>query len=244
MTKIFAHRGSSVDRPENTMLAFDRAKEVGADGIELDVHYTRDKELVVIHDATVDRTTDGSGVIRQFTYNELRKLDAGSYFSPEYKGEKVPHLSDVLDWIAETDLLLNIELKYLALDYQQFEEKVLEEISKRKLLERTVISSFNHEALKKINVINPELETAILYMARMYEPWIYAEHVGAKGIHPFIEGVDGSLVVAAEQRGFAVRPFTVNDAEQIGGLIQARCSGIITDEPEKAVKIRRKAFTL
>lgn len=239
MTKIFAHRGSSIDRPENTMAAFMRAEELGADGIELDVHYTKDNELVVIHDATVDRTTEGSGIVRQFTYKQLRGLDAGSFFSKDYKGEKIPHFSEVLDWISGTNLILNIELKYLALDYFQFEEKVLEEISKRNLEDRIIISAFNHEALRKIKDLNPKIETALLYMARLYEPWVYAEHVGAKGLHPFIEGVDPSSILSAEKRNYSVRPFTVNDDQQIAGLMQTGCSGIITDDPGKALQIRK-----
>lgn len=240
MTKIFAHRGSVIDRPENTMAAFRRAAEVGADGIEFDVQFSKDDELVVIHDLTVDRTTEGTGLVRQHSFKELRDLDAGSYFSPEYKGERIPHLTEVLDWLAGTDLLLNIELKYLSLDYDNFEESILMEISKRKLEDRTIISSFNHEALKKINEMMPAVETGILYMARLYEPWKYAEQVGAKGLHPFIEGVDGPLVATAEQKGFPVRPFTVNDENQIASLIKAGCSAIITDDPKRAFGIKKQ----
>lgn len=153
---------------------------VRADGIELDVHFSKDDELVVIHDLRVDRTTGGRGLVRQHPFKELRKLDAGSYFSSEFKGEKIPHFTEVLNWLVETDLFLNIELKYHSLDYVHFEERVLKEISKRRLKNRTIISSFNHGALKKINKWMPRVETAILSMARLYKPWKYAEMVGAK----------------------------------------------------------------
>lgn len=211
---------------------------VRADGIELDVHFSKDDELVVIHDLRVDRTTGGRGLVRQHPFKELRKLDAGSYFSSEFKGEKIPHFTEVLNWLVETDLFLNIELKYHSLDYVHFEERVLKGISKRRLKHRTIISSFNHGALKKINKWMPRVETAILSMARLYKPWKYAEMVGAKGLHPFIEGVDGSLIVTAEEKGFPVRPFTVKEKEQIESLIKAGCSAIFTDDLKRAVAIR------
>lgn len=243
MTKIFAHRGSMKVCPENTMAAFKQAVVDGVDGIEFDVHYTKDNELVVLHDPTVDRTTDGTGHVRKMTLQELKKLDAGSYFSEQFKGEKIPTLGEVLDWAEGTDILLNIELKHVALDYVDFEEKILEEISKRNLKSRVIISSFNHDALKKISTLMPEIETAILYMARLFEPWNYAKTLGARGLHPFIEGLDLSLVINAEQRGIPVRPFTVNNEKLIAGLIQAGCSGIITDKPERAVQIKNELLS-
>ncbi len=238
MTKIYAHRGSSGTHPENTMVAFKEAERVGAEGIELDVHYTKDDELVVIHDNTVDRTTDGRGFVRAMTLEQILSLDAGKSFSRKFKGEKIPRFEDVLDWIQTTDLLLNVELKYVAIDYVNFEEKVLQEIEKRDLSERVVISSFNHEALKKIHDLNPEIETAILYMERLYEPWNYAKTVGATAIHPFIDGVDPQLIATSEKSGCPVRVFTVNDGKMIGGLMQAGSSGVITDFPEQAIGIR------
>src|SRR5690625_4206670 len=123
MTKIFAHRGSSGTHPENTMSAFKEAERVGADGIELDVHYTKDDQLVVIHDNTVNRTTKGKGRVRDLTLGELLQLDAGSHIATQFSGEKIPTFEEVLDWIKETKLLVNIELKYVALDYKYFEEK-------------------------------------------------------------------------------------------------------------------------
>src|SRR5690625_99436 len=238
MTKIYAHRGSSGTHPENTMIAFKEAERVGADGIELDVHYTKDDELVVIHDNTVNRTTNGKGLIRSMTLAELMELDAGKFFSRKFKGEKIPRLEEVLDWFQTTNLLLNVELKYVAIDYVNFEEKVLEELEKRDLLDRVVISSFNHDGLKKINGLNSKVETAILYMERLYEPWNYARTVGANAIHPYIDGVDPQLIAASEKSGCPVRVFTVNDEKMLGGLIQVGSSGVITGFPERAIAVR------
>src|SRR5690625_4007946 len=238
MTKIFAHRGSSGTHPENTMIAFKEAERVGADGIEIDVHYTKDDQLIVIHDNTVNRTTNGKGRVRDLTLRELLKLDAGAHFSKQFTGEKIPTFEDVLDWIQGTNLLVNIELKYVALDYKNFEEKVLQEIERRRLEERVIISSFNHERLKKIHDLHPKIETGILYMERLFEPWHYANTVGAKAIHPHMDGVDAGLIALSESKGCSVRVFTVNNKEHIGGLIQAGCSGIITDFPERALGVR------
>src|SRR5690625_2320633 len=171
MTKIFAHRGSSGTHPENTMIAFKEAEKVGVDGIEIDVHYTKDDKLAVIHDDTVDRTTNGTGPVREHTLAELQNLDAGSWFSKKYKYERIPALQEVLQWVSGfPHLVLNIELKYVALDYVGFEEKIIQEVEQYGLVERVIFSSFNHEALKKISDLNPKIECAVLYMERLYEP--------------------------------------------------------------------------
>src|SRR5690625_4151804 len=129
MTKIFAHRGSSGTHPENTMAAFKEAVKVGVDGIEIDVHYTKDDKLAVIHDDTVDRTTNGTGPVRGHTLEELQDLDAGSWFSKKWKHERIPSLQEVLKWMMDhPHLVLNIELKYVGLDYVGFEEKVIQEV--------------------------------------------------------------------------------------------------------------------
>lgn len=148
-TKIFAHRGSAGTHPENTMAAFREAERVGADGIELDVHLTKDNEVVVIHDSTADRTTNGTGEMRNLTLKELRKLDAGLNYSKKYKGERIPALKEVLSWMQENTLELNIELKNVTVEYPGFEEKLLEEVVEFGMEERLFLSSFNHYALQK-----------------------------------------------------------------------------------------------
>ena len=121
---VLAHRGYSAKAPENTMAAFELALAVGADGIELDVHMTRDGEIVVIHDDTLDRTTNGKGPVSDQTMAELRELDAGSWFSPEFAGERIPTLKLVLELIKDKDVLLNIEIK-TGLGFQQLNEELV-----------------------------------------------------------------------------------------------------------------------
>lgn len=238
MTKIFAHRGSAGTHPENTMAAFNEAFKVGADGIELDVQLTKDNQLVVIHDATVDRTTNGKGKVRDFNLQELQKLSAGAWFSSKYKHEKIPTLTEVLEWMADKDLLLNIELKYPTSDLNHFEEKVLQDIKTFNFENRVIISSFNHDGLKKVKQLNPRLECGILYLKRLHEPWNYAKTIGAQAIHPIWKVTDEEIIKQAVKNDITVRVFTVNKKKHLIHFIKIACPAIITDYPERAIKIR------
>jgi glycerophosphoryl diester phosphodiesterase len=243
MSKIFAHRGSAGTHPENTMAAYIEAEKVGADGLEIDVHFTKDNQLAVIHDDTVDRTTNGTGRVKDHTLAELQKLDAGSWFSPEFHQEKILSLHQVLEWIQGNQLMLNIELKYVALDYIDFEKKVIQAIEDYDLADRVIISSYNHYALQKVNELNPQIECGVLYMARLYEPWDYAQTIGAKALHPYALVTDPEMIKRSEEKNIAVRVYTVNKVEHLHYFIQANCPAIITDYPERALEIRKKLNT-
>lgn len=238
MTKIFAHRGSTGTHPENTMAAFIEAYEVGADGIELDINYTKDKQLAVIHDATIDRTTNGSGKVRDFTLKELKELSAGAWFSPEYTAERIPILTEVLEWIQDKDLELNIEIKYATLDFAEYEEKVLAQVEAFGLEDRTIISSFHHGGLKRIRELNPSIECGILYLERLYEPWHYVRTVGATALHSIWTATDEAMVTEASKHASPVRVYTVNKKKHLKHFLELGCSAIITDYPERAIKMR------
>lgn len=237
MTKIFAHRGSSGSHPENTIVAFKEAERAGADGIEIDVNMTKDNELVVIHDQTVDRTTNSKGRVIDFTLEEVQKFDAGSWFSEEFTEERIPTLKEVLHLVQDNKLLLNIELKNVGIHYPQIEEKMIKEIEDYDLEDQVIISSFNHYSLKKINELNPKLECAILSFDMLYEPWDYAKRIGAKSLHPHVPKTSDELMIGAMHNGFPIRVFTVNRAADMKKFMGKGCS-IITDYPEKALKIR------
>lgn len=239
MSIIFAHRGSAGTHPENTMAAYIEAERVGAEGLEIDVHLTKDKQLAVIHDDTVNRTTNGKGMVRDHTLAELKELDAGSWFSPRFQQEQIPSLEEVLRFIQKNDMILNIELKYAVLDDVDFEKKVIQIVEAYNLVDRVIISSFNHEGLKKVNELNPKIECAALYMKRMNEPWKYVKSFGATAIHPYAKITDASTIHQALENDVAVRVFTVNQTEKIHDFIQMNCPAIITDYPEKALKIRK-----
>jgi glycerophosphoryl diester phosphodiesterase len=229
---VLAHRGYSAKAPENTMAAFELALAVGADGIELDVHMTRDGEIVVIHDDTLDRTTNGKGPVSDQTMAELRELDAGSWFSPEFAGERIPTLKRVLELIKDKDVLLNIEIK-TGLGFQQLNEELVPLLDRYDRWERTIISSFNHYALAHLISLKPQARTAILYMAALVNPWVYAKSIGATALHPYYPGIIPEIVTASQQNGMMVNAWTVDLEADIQRVKMCRVDGIITNEPER-----------
>lgn len=241
MTLIFGHRGAAGDYPENTMLSFKAAKAANADGIELDVQMTKDGELVVIHDETVDRTTNGTGFVKDLTFEEISRLDA-SYKFTQYKGGSfIPTLNEVLEWAKQQrGFIVNIELKNGIIDYPKIEEETIKLIYKHSLQKRVIISSFNHYSLVTCKEISSEIETAILYMEGLYMPWKYAESIGAKGLHPHYHAAKREIISQSQNHGISVRPFTINDKQLMQRLINEKCSGFFTDFPETAVELKLK----
>lgn len=237
-TLIYAHRGSSSTHPENTMEAFEGALLAGADGIEFDVQLTKDGIPVIIHDETVDRTTNGKGFVKDYTLSELRELDAGVSFDTTFRGAKVPTLEEFFQWVSKTDMLLNMELKSGIVRYPGIEEIAIQYIEKYRLTERMIISSFNHYSLVEVKQLNNKMETAILYMEGIYEPWDYAKKIGAKGLHCFLPVAVPEIINGAFNAGLAVRPFTVNEEKHIYQLMKIGCTAIITDYPERSRRIR------
>lgn len=241
MTIILAHRGSAGTHPENTMESFIAAEAFGADGIELDVHLTLDGDIAVIHDTTVDRTTDGTGRVVDFTMEELKKLKANYHYKHFFKKTaRIPSLREVFQWMDGNHLICNIELKNNDLPYEGLEEKVIALIKEFNYEDRIIISSFNHYSL--VYIVNnwPEIETAPLYSDLLYKPWEYAKCLCSRGIHPKYKSVSDSIIKATMDEGIAVRPYTVNKERDIKRLLQINCSAIITDYPERAVKLRGK----
>jgi glycerophosphoryl diester phosphodiesterase len=237
MTQIFAHRGYSAAYSENTMSAFIAAENAGADGLELDVQLTKDGEVVVIHDEKVDRTTSGSGFVENFTFNEIRKFNANKN---GVKKEPIPSLMEVLEWMQSNQLVCNIELKNNLLPYEGMEEKVIQLVRKYNLSNRIIISSFNHYSIVLCYRKAPEIETAPLFNERIYMPWVYAQSIRAKGIHPKLVSVSDEIIEGAMENGIAVRPYTVNKDTDINRLLSINCTAIITDDPVKALKMKKK----
>ncbi|AJI20984.1 glycerophosphodiester phosphodiesterase [Priestia megaterium] len=233
---VIGHRGAAGTFPENTMISFKEAARVGAHGIELDVHMTKDGELAVIHDEKVDRTTNGKGYVKDFTYQDLKKLDASYKFKKKYGVCKIPTLNEVMEWASSEGISVNIELKNNIFDYPYLEMKVLDLIYLYKMKDRTMISSFNHNSLARIGSLDSTIETAILYSYPMYEPWVYAQHLGAKALHPNQRTVNEVNVAASKDCQIPVRPYTVNDVKVAEQLRKYGCESVITDYPEKMVK--------
>lgn len=239
MTKIIAHRGSKGTHPENTLAAFKEAVLVGADGIELDVQCTKDNKLVVIHDNTVNRTTNGKGEITDFKLKQLKKLDAGSWFSPEFKGEKIPTLEEVLACLQEASYtgVLNIEIKTDEKEYPGIEEAVMNVMNSQEWTFSYWYSSFNFQSLERIQELDKETPKAYI-MSTEKDKISLSNHVDyIEAIHPRI-----TFVTAREETSSyttkKVRPWTVNKVEQMIGAFERGLDGIHTDFPRKALAVR------
>lgn len=234
--KIYAHRGSSGTHPENTIAAFKAAAKLPVHGVEFDVHMTKDHELVVIHDETINRTSNGTGFIKDLTLAELKKFDFGSWYSPKFKQETIPTLREVLYVFKDTHHHLNIELKSDVFPYEGMEQAVLQMLNDYRLEARVVISSFNHEMVRNFKQLAPSIETAVLFMEVMIEPHIYAEKVGADALHAFFPTVLRPMGVEAIASGKNVRVFTVNEEKYTDLLKQVGVDAIFTDYPERMWK--------
>ncbi|MCF6138956.1 glycerophosphodiester phosphodiesterase [Pseudalkalibacillus berkeleyi] len=231
-----AHRGAAGYAPENTMAAFDKAVEMDSDYIELDVQMSKDGELVVIHDITVDRTTDGSGRVGDLTYDELRKLDAGSWYGEAFKGEHLPTLGEVLD-AYEGDMKFLIELKSPSL-YPGIEEKVNDALEKRDLdeaeEESVIVQSFDFHSMQMFHKINDEVPIGVLtsnpkdLTAQSLE--IFKEY--ADYVNPSKDEVDRDLVNQIHELDMGIMPWTVRAKEDVQPLLDAGVDGIITDYPD------------
>lgn len=240
MALIYAHRGASAYAPENTLEAYRMAVEMGAEGIELDVHLSKDGQIVVIHDDTVDRTTDGHGKVCTFTLEELKALDACNGMEA-YKGAKIPTLREVYALLQPLGTMVNIEVKTTESFYPGIEEKLLQLEKEMGMTGRTVYSSFNHYTITNLRRLDPDVKLGLLYMSGLYEPWHYAKHVGAQFIHPFFPSllVPG-LAAGCLENGVGINAWTVDDPQIMDLCLQCGAN-IITNVPDVAVK-RRAAF--
>jgi glycerophosphoryl diester phosphodiesterase len=238
MTLIWAHRGARADAPENTLPAFELAVEQGADGVEFDVQLTADGTVVVLHDETVDRTTDGRGPVAGMRLDDLRTLDA-SGGRAGFAGARVPTLAETLDLLVPAGLRLNIELKNSEEAYPGLEEQVLAAVADRGIAERVVLSSFNHYSLRKLQKLDAPVELAMLYTDPLYKPWRYALKLGVAALHPPVRYLIGpGYVRRAHAAGLAVRPWVVNSTRGLARMFAWDVDGVFTDVPGVAVRIR------
>lgn len=237
---VIAHRGASSEAPENTLAAFRKGLEIGVDGFELDVHMSKDGELVVIHDETVDRTTNGSGWIKDMTLSELEALDAGSWFDPSFNKEKIPTLKQVLELISDKSELINIELKSGLVIYPEIEHKVIETLREFNVMDKTIISSFNHYSLRTVKEVEPQVRTGILYMEGLVGPWIYASRVPADALHPAFYLVVPEIVRNAQDAGLSVNVWTVDTADDMMRMVASGVDAVITNYPGEMLSLLRE----
>lgn len=240
-TLIYAHRGASGYAPENTMSAFKKSLEMKADGIELDVQLTNDGQVVVIHDYTVDRTSNGKGYVRNMSLSELKQLDFGSWFSPEFKEERIPTLEEVLQYFQNEDIIINIEIKGTPGEYiTGIDKKVIEVVKQFGMEQKVIISSFNHNILIQCKAISPEIKIGLLYSGLLAETGWYAYMVGANAVHPAYSYIDELMLKQCKHYGIHINTWTVNKEENVKSLCKAGVEGIITNYPDMAVKVRNE----
>lgn len=229
---LIAHRGGSLEAPENTMASFRHAIELGMRYVELDVQMTRDGELIVIHDETVDRTTDSHGPVGNYTLVELRTLDAGSHFSPDFAGEKIPTLREVLELCADAGVGVVVEIKSPNL-YVGMVDKTVALIGEMwtRGAENIWCISFDHAAIRHVRALDPSIPLGYLY-EYFEEEFVrpddiiqaYCPYFRTALAHP-------EQIAKAHELGKFVFVYTVDAEEDMRQVVAAGIDGMVSDRP-------------
>lgn len=235
---IIAHRGASFYRPENTFASFQLAYEQGADGIETDIHLSKDNVPVLIHDETINRVTNQESLINQLTYHELSRLDIGSWFSPLYKNERIMSLADFLQWAKAKQLTLNLELKTNKVKYVGIEALVYQQVLDLNMLDRVIFSSFNLTCLEKLAQLNPETTRAFLAKRHTARVFKLSQQQNLTGVHLKRRFINRMTMKRYHQINKYVGAYTVNHPTEMRQLFRAKCDMIITDRPDLAIEKR------
>lgn len=222
---IWAHRGASAEAPENTLVAFDLALRQGAQGVELDVHLSRDGVPMVIHDETLDRTSNGRGRVSGQTSRALQTLDAGGWFSPAYSGERIPTLEQVLQLVG-AQARINIEIKSSAAG------AAVLTLLQRYPASRVLVSSFDHRLLARLRGLAPELALGFLVDSPWWRSGLgRALASGGESLHPRQELVSRPMLQACHRAGLKVYPWTVDASQRGAELVRLGCDGLFTNCP-------------
>jgi glycerophosphoryl diester phosphodiesterase len=241
---VVAHRGFSGSAPENTMIAFKKGMEAGSDMIELDVRFSKEGEVVVIHDETLERTTTGNGKVIEKTISELKNLDAGAKFHSSFSGEKIPTLREVLQ-LAYRRVPVNIELKignYERWTILDLADRALREVEMAGMVDQVVFSSFDPIALERVLKKNQAVPVAYLYN----KPWNSPREV-TEG-RPFSTLTCRKTVLTREnisrahQEGIRIGVYTLNTEEEMEKFIDLKVDAIITDYPDRLINILQKRY--
>jgi len=236
---VIGHRGASLRAPENTLAAFRLAASLAADGIELDTKLTADSEAIVMHDQTIDRTTSGKGWVRDHTLADLKRLEAGSHFGPEFAGEPIPSLEEVFQEFADSPMLIDVEVGNYASPQDRLPDRVVELVRQYGLDRRVLISSFNPIALRRTRNQAPGLALALLLMPR--EPgWqrFLSSALSPRDTDNLNDAmIRPEAVARSHHAGRRCMAWTVNEAARIHELVLMGVDGIITDAPDVARQV-------
>jgi glycerophosphoryl diester phosphodiesterase len=223
---VVGHRGAMGHCPENTLASFERALELGADWIELDVHLSQDGELIVIHDETLERTTNGHGLVREHTRSELKTLDAGG-------GQAIPTLPEVLDFARERGTVVDIEIKNAPIFYDGIEAAVVQAVRAAKMVDNVIVISFDHAAVKRVKSLEPRVVTGVLFACRPTDAGIgLARAASADAVLPHWAYVTREDVTAAHAANLAVAPWASSDPQILRHLVDVGVDAIGTNHPD------------
>jgi glycerophosphoryl diester phosphodiesterase len=228
---VVGHRGAMGYCPENTLASFKRGLELGADWIELDVHLSSDGELIVIHDETLDRTTNGHGLVRDYKLSELKRLDAGG-------GEPIPTLDEVLAWARAQNTVVDIEIKNAPIYYEGIEARVVDALKRHDMVDQVIVISFDHAAVQRVKTLEPRVVTGVLYACRPLEGGVpLARAAGADALLPHWAYVTAADVDTAHEAGIAVAPWATSDPVILRRLVDAGVDAIGTNHPDVMRKV-------
>ncbi len=237
MTMNFAHRGFSAQYPENTMLAFRKAVEAGCDGIEMDVRLSLDGAVVISHDSSLARMAGAEGHVRDYPLAELKRINfCGSH--PECGFTPIATLEEYFDYIRNTDVVTNIEIKSNVGNFKAIEDKCIELIRAYQLEEKIIFSSFNHYSMVYCKSAAPEIKTGLLFGTTYSEEFAklgvvgYAKLCDADYLHPSYNGMTPEDVAAVQTAGVGVNVWTVDDAEMMRQYLAVDAHGIISNRPD------------
>lgn len=231
--KIIAHRGYSGKYPENTMLGFEKAVEAGCDEIELDVQITKDDILVIIHDEDIRRTTDGHGMVKDYTYQELLQFNAGNSQAEEFGFHPIPTFEEYLDWIKDIPITTNIELKNRKYYYENLEEKTIALVESYQLENMVMLSSSNHASLVKCKQLRPNMECGVIVgKPEIFNAGFFTKTFGFECYHPDFRNLTIGTARNCIEYGIKVNVWNVNTMEALKEINNMGCNGAITDYPD------------
>jgi len=237
---VWAHRGASAYAPENTLEAFKLAADMRADGVELDVHICKSGEVVVCHDETIDRTSNGTGRICEMTLDELRQYSFHNGME-QYEGAKIPTLKEVYELLVPTGLTVNVELKTDNIWYDGIEAKCIAIAEECGMTEKVIYSSFNHRSLAKLLELKSDAYTGLLYgkaMEGVEDDATYAVEHKATAVHPYFKHCHReNYMQRMAEENVLVNPWTINDEEEMKAQLALGINAIITNNPDIALKV-------
>jgi glycerophosphoryl diester phosphodiesterase len=242
---VIGHRGAMGYAPENTLPSFEKGWKMGADGIECDVHLSRDGQLVVIHDPTLDRTTNGKGRVRRHAWREMSRLDAGSWYHRRFRRARLLRLPELLDWLRPKKSPSGLPLKILIEiknepKYPKIAERVVDVLQRKKMVDRAMIISFDHAVVRRVKRLSPELRGGILYHKRLADLTGRLAWTRADAIFPLWKLVTPSLIRLAKEQGRFVGVWTVNKPGEMRRMIRVGVDGIATNYPDRLRRLLKR----